>query len=113
RPRGEVGAPKKPVLRRIAGLLRRGGGEGSAAAAAIDGWYGVDWEAIKGGLREAAAEEGLALEIISSADLYQPQEMIEEYRRPFVTDDPSFGRVNGHGLIADILDAAKVATLRD
>jgi hypothetical protein len=36
---------------------------------------------------------------------------IENYRQRFVTDDPSFGRVNREGTLADILDGKKIDAL--
>ena len=79
---------------------------------AVDGWYGVDWQALAAGLRTAAKKRKLALEIIHSADLFRSETEIEQYRQPFVTDDPSFGKVNGTGVIEDLLDPAKVAALK-
>ncbi|MBU6411385.1 MAG: hypothetical protein KGR98_13450, partial [Verrucomicrobia bacterium] len=56
--------------------------------------------------------QGLPLQIISTADLFRPAGEIEEYRRPFVTDDPSFGRVNSTGLLEDLLDPKKISELK-
>ncbi|MGA2633942.1 MAG: hypothetical protein ABSF16_06890 [Terracidiphilus sp.] len=80
---------------------------------AIDGWYGVDWAELKAGLINVAKASGLSIEIVSTAGLYQSEDEVENYRRPFVTDDPSFGRVNGKGVLEDILDSNKVGALKE
>ena len=85
---------------------------GKPARAAIEGWYGVDWSRLKKTLSDAAKSKGVSISIISTAGLFKSQEDIEKYRQPFVTDDPSFGRVNGQGVLEDILDAGKVAALK-
>ena len=101
-----------PVIHHILALLRDKRPAGQPVTAAIDGWYGVDWAGLKAGLMAAAQAQGLVLEIVSTAGLYQPADAIEAYRKPFVTDDPSFGRVNGQGVLEDILDAGKLAVLK-
>ena len=60
------------------------------------------------GLREEAKAQGLALEIVCTAELYRSAAEIEAYRQPFVTDDPSFGRVNGQGVLEDILERERL-----
>jgi len=109
----EIVCGTEPALSRILALLQeKGKTSGKPAMAAVDGWYGVDWIGLKAGLRDAAETKGFPLEIISTADLYLPAPEIEAYRQPFVTDDPSFGRVNGDGVLEDILDREKVAELK-
>jgi len=104
------GTPR--VLERILALAREKKRPGQPATVAVDGWYGVDWAGLKAGLRDTAKGLGISLELISTADLYQSAEQIEQYRRPYVTDDPSFGRVNGRGVLEDILQEQKVAELK-
>ncbi len=101
------------VCQRVVDLLATGKSGARANAAAIDGWYGVDWESLADGITRAAAAKHLKIEIISTRELFRPQEELAAYRKPFVTDDPSFGRVNGTGTLADIMDPARVAALRD
>jgi mannose-6-phosphate isomerase class I len=100
------------VFEHIISLLRERAAAARPVKAAIDGWYGVDWAALKSGLLAAAKTKELSLEIVCTAELYQPAAAIDEYRQPFVTNDPSFGRVNGQGVLEDILDSAKVAALK-
>ena len=108
--RQEVACGTGPVLDRVLSLIRDKRPSGEPAVAAIDGWYGVDWMALQAGLRQAA--HGFSLEIISTAGLFKSADEIEAYRRPFVTDDPSFGYVNSKGTIEDVLDQTKLAALR-
>lgn len=90
----------------------RAAAQGGTARLAIDGWYGVDWQALCTGLTAAATDQGLSSEILPTKGLYLPADQIDTYRQPFVTDDPSFGRVNGTGVLDDILDPAAVASLK-
>jgi hypothetical protein len=100
------------VINRILALVREKKHGNRPVAAAIDGWYGVDWEALKAGIRTAAEREDVALDLISTAELFQRPAEIDAYRKPFVTDDPSFGRVNGEGVLEDILDKARLDQLK-
>jgi mannose-6-phosphate isomerase class I len=100
------------VLDRVLALAQEKRQPARPAAIAVDGWYGVDWAGLKTRLQEAARSRGMSLEVVSTAELFQPAAQVEEYRRPYVTDDPSFGRVNGQGVIEDILDEKKVAALK-
>ncbi len=102
----------KAVLHRMVSLTREKSQAGRSCTAAVDGWYGVDWEGLEAGLREEAKTQGLALELVRTAELYKRGDAIEAYRQPFVTEDPSFGRVNGQGILEDILDEGKVAELK-
>jgi hypothetical protein len=102
----------QPALNRIVTLLRERKKPGKPVIAAIDGWYGVDWKRLQTGLAEAARTQGLRLEILSSMRLYQEEAKIENYRQQYVTDDPSFGRVNRDGTLEDILDGQQIAALK-
>lgn len=102
----------QPVLDRILALIREKTAAGHPAIVAMDGWYGVDWAGLRAGLLAAAQRAGLSLEIVSTAGLYRSATEIDAYRRPFVTDDPSFGYVNSKGVLEDILDPPKVAALK-
>ena len=79
---------------------------------ALDGWYGVDWTAIRNDLLSAAKAKGLTIELISTSTLFRPATEISVYRKPFVGDDPSFGRVNGTGLIEDIMAPEAIEALQ-
>jgi hypothetical protein len=100
------------VVSHIVKLLGETKKQGKPAIAALDGWYGVDWARLKSGLLDAAKAQGVSLEIISAMGLYKPEAEIENYRQPYVTDDPSFGRVNRTGSLEDILDPGKIKALR-
>ena len=102
-----------PVLKRIVELLADRGRRKKPVTAALDGWYGVDWAQLKNGLLTAAKARGLSLKFVSTAGLYRPEAEIDIYRGPFVTDDPSFGRVNRNGTLGDILDIGKITAFKN
>ncbi len=110
--RQEIVCGTVPVLSGMIRLLREKPAAGRPVTAAVDGWYGVDWAALKSGLHAEAQVQRLSLEIIDAAELYRSEAAVEAYRQLFVTDDPSFGRVNGQGVLEDILEPAKVAGLK-
>ena len=110
--RKEIVCGTPNVLQRILALLQENKKMGRQATAAIDGWYGVDWVQLNTALREIAKAQGVPLQIVSTADMFLSPDKIEDYRRPYVTDDPSFGRVNGSGVLEDILDSGKIAEFK-
>ena len=110
--RQEIVCGTESVLRCMISLAQERSQAGRPCVVAVDGWYGVDWAGLEAGLRGEAKAQGLALEVVGTAELYKPGDAIEAYRRPFVTEDPSFGRVNGQGVLEDILDDGKVAELK-
>ena len=69
----------------------------------LDGWYGVDWAGLRTGLQAAAQAQGIRAEVVHSASLFRSPAEIAEYRKPFVGEDPSFGRVNGEGVLEDLI----------
>jgi hypothetical protein len=74
----------------------------------FEGWYGVDWDKV---ITELKAEIPNA-RFTNSAVLFKPPEIIEEYREPFLTNDPSFGWVNDQGFMEDIMDEEKIASFK-
>ena len=103
----------EPVVNRIVELLHELKQKKKHVTAALDGWYGVDWVRLRAGLQAAAKARGLSLKFESVMGLYQSAAEIERYRQPYVTDDPSFGRVNRNGTLSDILDGQKIADLKN
>lgn len=93
--------------------LIRTAAESGHTRLAIDGWYGVDWADLRTRLEAAAARAGVAATVIGTKDLFRPAAAIEEYRQPFVTDDPSFGWVNKEGRIEDVMNAEQITALAD
>ncbi|MCE5187625.1 MAG: hypothetical protein LLF75_00340 [Eubacteriales bacterium] len=89
------------VIRKIAALAEEG------KSVALDGWYGVDFESIIGKLKKA----GVDADFVNARTLYLPIETIKQRKQPNITDDPGFGYVNDHTVIADIMDASEVAKL--
>lgn len=74
----------------------------------FDGWYGIDWDKIISQLKIELPDA----QFTNAASLFKPIEVIEDYRRPFVTDDPSFGWVNDKGIMEDIMDGEKIASFK-
>jgi hypothetical protein len=109
----EIVCGTRQVATRILTLMQERRPAGRPVTVAVDGWYGVDWAGLKASLIDAAKAQGLSIEVVSTAGLYLPEKELEDYRRPFVTDDPSFGRVNGSGVLEDILDSRKVSALKE
>lgn len=110
--RDELVCGTRPVLERMLAISRAKKKPGQPAVVAIDGWYGVDWAGLQAGWREAGQAQGIAVELLPMVGLFKPAAEVEAYRRPFVTDDPSFGYVNSKGVLEDILAAEKVASLK-
>ena len=81
---------------------------GANGAVALDGWYGVDFEDLVKRLKEA----GVKARFIPTNSVYKPIDEIDEYKREFITDDPSFGYCNMDGRIIDLMDAEKVSKLK-
>jgi hypothetical protein len=110
--RASISTGTEATCGRIAELL--GGKKGKrATVAAFDGWYGVDWQALAANIRQAAEKKKLRLEMISVAALFKPAEALSAYRKPFESEDPSFGRVNAAGTMEDLLDPDKVKAAVD
>ena len=82
---------------------------GAPGVMLIDGWYGVDWASLRKGLAAAARQSGLKLVFASTAGFFRHD--LSDYRKKFVSEDPSFGWVNKDGTLADVLDTSAVAKL--
>lgn len=76
-------------------------------AVAADGWYGVDWPALRQAVQAAVPEA----EIVNANSLFVSREELDRYKQRYITDDPSFGYVNREGQITDILDQQKLDAL--
>jgi hypothetical protein len=77
----------------------------------IDGWYGVNWDAILETFVRQANIEGIKVSIERFSAVFKSPAEIEAYKKPFLTDDPGFGYANTTGKLQDILDASKVEKL--
>lgn len=78
---------------------------------ALDGWYGVDYEAIVEMVCSEASARGLCGDYFSASTLYVSDAQLSAYKKPFLTDDPGFGYVNDSGMLRDIMDAGAVRAL--
>jgi len=88
------------VLKSIAGKIA----DVKKGLVLFDGWYGVNWDKI---ITELKAELPDA-RFTNAATLFKTVEIIEDYREPSLTDDPSFGWVNDQGILEDIMDEEKI-----
>lgn len=88
------------VVREIARVAREKG------TVAIDGWYGVNFDALQAALQK---ELGNGAVFLHSAEMYRDAEDIAKYQAKYVTEDPSFGWVNTEGMLQDLMEPARVA----
>jgi hypothetical protein len=78
---------------------------------AFDGWYGIQWDAVIPLLQKACTDKELHIDSVHVNTVFASEADIADYKSPFFSDDPSFGVVNAHGLISDIMDDSQVAEL--
>ncbi|OGV74946.1 MAG: hypothetical protein A2340_06920 [Lentisphaerae bacterium RIFOXYB12_FULL_60_10] len=78
----------------------------------FDGWYGIDWTALRLSLDQEASKTGQNLAWRPIVNVFHAREKIDEYKRAFTeTDDPGFGVVNTDGCISDLMIPEKVVAL--
>ncbi|GHV00398.1 hypothetical protein FACS1894211_07600 [Clostridia bacterium] len=99
------------VLKSIAQSAKTLSGRSEPVALAFDGWVGVEYAEFAAGFADAAAALGLTVETVNIYDVYKDKAAIQDYKRPFMTDDPCFGFVNRDGRLADLMDAVKTEAL--
>ena len=87
--------------------------KGDNARVAVEAWYGVPVDALCDALAAALRQAGKQVTVHKTAPLFIPQEALRAYEQTFLTDDPGFGYVNMDGRFEDILDADKVAALKE
>jgi hypothetical protein len=103
----------KAVLAEIIRLIRKQRRQSKRpVTVALEGWYGVPWKKIAAGLARAARAAGLTLELHDVNAVFKPLAEVRQYKRRYITDDPSFGYVNDHGTIADLMDRSKLQALK-
>ncbi len=76
---------------------------------AFDGWYGVEWERIIDELKKVLPATGISF--INFNSMLKSNEEIDNYKKKYIGEDPSFGYANMEGNIADIVDHDKLAIL--
>ena len=79
---------------------------------ALDGWYGIDWREIVESIGAALKSKGVESKFVSARTLFSSSEQIQEYKKKFITDDPSFGWANLDGKMQDIMDDGKIQALK-
>jgi len=88
----------------LAGII-----DAAQGAVALDGWYGVDFNDLVKRLKDA----GVKANFISINSVYKPIDEINEYKKEFITEDPSFGYCNMDGEIIDLMDKGLVSQLKN
>ncbi len=78
-------------------------------AVAFDGWYGVEWDKIIDELKKHLSTESVSF--INFNSVLKPLSEIDEYKKPFIGEDPSFGYANREGKISDIVDKSNAEEL--
>jgi len=86
--------------------------EQRTAILGFDGWMGVDWMRLESTVKSEGEKAGLNIEVIHIYSTFKSDDEIKEYKKTFITDDPSFGYVNRDGKIEDIMDDAKIEELK-
>jgi hypothetical protein len=86
--------------------------EGRPCAIAFDGFLGADWTAVVDGIGNLLRSEGSALETASTNALLKPMDWIDRFAKPYLTNDPSFGIVNGRWGLGHLFDTKKLTELR-
>jgi hypothetical protein len=79
---------------------------------AIDGWYGVNWNALLETIILKVKSENIQFLVEQFSTVFRSPSEIENYKKPFLTDDPGFGYSNTDGKLSDILDPDKVKALK-
>jgi mannose-6-phosphate isomerase class I len=79
---------------------------------AIEGFIGVDWERLRRGLQPALDRAGCRGRWISTQRCLGSAAVLYDRLRPFLTDDPVFGRLY-RGSLEELWEPAEVSKLRE
>ncbi len=77
----------------------------------IDGYVGIDWEQTLAFLQDALRKHSTEVSYFSTHQCFRPEDEIEQYLAPFLTDDPVLGRIFP-GSIEELWDAEAVTNLK-
>jgi hypothetical protein len=101
------------TLEHITSLVREVISEkGRCITLAFEGWYGIEWKKIISLLQNTLQKAQIAADALSINTVFRSKPEIEEYKQPFISDDPSFGLVNHDGTILDLMDKNKLGELQ-
>jgi len=84
---------------------------GTTTRVVIDGFSGVRWTPLIEGLVDALRRHGLTPRCVSTDELFQPAPTLRGMLRPFLTDDPVFGRLF-HGHLTEMWDSLRLDAMR-
>jgi mannose-6-phosphate isomerase class I len=111
--RDQIISGPTPVCKRLCEAIAKRATDGRPVRVALDGWYGIAWPKLIAEIQAQAAETGLKLKAQSIVSVFRSPDEIANYRRKFtVTSDPGFGAVNDEGRLIDLIDTAKLNSLR-
>lgn len=77
---------------------------GRTVLISFDGWYAVDWPGIISLISETCKERKISCAVRNIKSVFKPAEDIENYKKPFLSEDPGFGIVNTTGRIEDLFE---------
>ena len=101
------------IARLIADALprRKARGRASRRVIILDGYEGTDWASFIARLRAEFSRRGLSADLRNAAVCLKPKNILDKQLRPFLGDDPVFGRIYKKGL-RSLFDGKKLAGLR-
>ncbi|MHB8278205.1 MAG: class I mannose-6-phosphate isomerase [Candidatus Humimicrobiaceae bacterium] len=79
---------------------------------ALDGFIGVEWRSIVNKVEEILNKRNLEVETIDMNFLFKPIIWIDNFVKPYVTNDPSFGYVCKKGRLKHLFDYIKTRELK-
>ena len=83
----------------------------NASLIVIDGYVGIDWKQTLTHLQDALSIHTVGVSYFSTQQCFRPEDEIEQYLAPFLTDDPILGRIfPGH--IEELWDVEAVANVK-
>ena len=85
----------------------------SGITISMDGWYGVAWNSLIKEMKAAFTRLNIKAEFSDTAMLFLASKEIDAYKKPYLSNDPSFGKVNSTGTIDDILDMTALTAMSE
>ena len=101
------------VCERICDLIEQHNqNNGKICVIALDGFIGVEWSSVVDKTKEKLSKRNLEIETIDMNFLFKPMNLIEDFTKPYLTDDPSFGYVCEKGRLKHLFDSIKIKELK-
>jgi hypothetical protein len=104
---------KKDVGRSLSDVIASGQTKrGRPVVVALDGFLGAQFTEVLSEVGALLGEQGLSTETVDVNTLFRSRKRIEQYLRPYLTDDPSFGIVCKRGRLKDLMNPASIERLK-